>query len=135
MNVEGIWSLRLVPPCGLRLPEESGGFIVFHGGRVLGGDSWVYYTGNYRIHGERLDFHLTSRVHRAGGGRSILGGPPRNLFFDGEAFLVGELKEFGATLTVNGIPDLALVARLSFEHALEIQDTRADYEIPSLAHA
>ena len=130
MNVEGIWSLRLVQHSGTRHPHEDGGVIVFGAGRVLGGDSWSYYTGHYQVNDHALAFRVYTMLRRAVSGHSMFGVRLKTFYFDGKAYVAEDLNSFGATLTINGVPDVRLLALLTFEQPLEARRADREHKIP-----
>jgi hypothetical protein len=119
VSVEGIWGLRFVSLSGKLPVPELGGVVIFETGRILGGDSWSYYTGEYQVEGNLLAFRLNTRVHSAEGGHSVFGGPVRQLSFAGKAFVDEEQAAFGATMVVDHVPDLRLLARLTKIQAIK----------------
>ncbi len=53
--MEGLWTAEFGSSIGI----FGGGAVVFRDGRIMGGDSTYYYTGEYSLRGNTLNITLT----------------------------------------------------------------------------
>ena len=51
MSLEGMWTVDFETAAGVR----SGGVVVLTGGRILGGDSGMYYVGKFSMTGPTIE--------------------------------------------------------------------------------
>lgn len=75
MNEEGLWIVRMGALAGSQIASETGGVVVLHNGRILGGDTWSVYRGTYLRQGAVLQVKVSVNHHFTEGGQSIFGGP------------------------------------------------------------
>jgi hypothetical protein len=61
MIKNGLYALNATPRDGV--DGEVGGVLILHDGKLLGGDAYVYYTGNYECSAERWQGKMTSQEH------------------------------------------------------------------------
>jgi hypothetical protein len=57
----GLYALAAVSIDGVGV--EVGGVLILHNGKVLGGDSYVFYTGTYECSDGKWKGEITSREH------------------------------------------------------------------------
>lgn len=117
-------------PCGNRHSFEDGEVIVFGAGRLLGGDSWSYYTGHYQVNDNALAFRVFTPLLCAVSGHSMFGVRLRTFYFDGRGYIAEDLNFFDAPLTVKGVPDVRLLALLTFKQPLEARMANREHRIP-----
>ncbi len=74
MSIEGLWTVRFASVAGEIVQRESGGVVTLLAGRILGGDTWAYFLGEYGLNGKQLSMRVDVVVHYTEGGESIFGG-------------------------------------------------------------
>jgi hypothetical protein len=119
MAVEGHWTVRFAAVAGEKVQKESGGVVTFVGGRLLGGDTWAYYQGTYKLDGRTLALRVDVRIHFTEGGESILGGPLVPYTLVGSAELSENRERMNAAVHIEGYENARMVAILSKVSALE----------------
>ena len=112
MSIEALWSVRFVGVNGASVSEQSGGVLVLETGRLFGGDTWAFYTGNYSVENGQVSFRVDVGVHYTDGGESILGGPLVPYSLEGTATVDAAHKRMSATLVVIGQPQMRIAAIL-----------------------
>ena len=113
MSIEGHWTVRFGSVAGERVQRESGGVVTLQGGRLVGGDTWSYYSGAYHISDRQLTLRIEVSVHFFEGGESILGGPLVPYMLVGNAELSEDERRMTAAVHVDGHENAAIVAILS----------------------
>lgn len=66
MSIEALWRAQFSSNAGMTFPA-GGGVVVFESGRIFGGDSFMYYVGEYEVHGNSLSGTLHIGTHTSGG--------------------------------------------------------------------
>jgi hypothetical protein len=118
MSIEALWAVEYTGVNGVRV-AKSGGVIVIETGRIFGGDSWMWYTGNYSSEGKgRLTVRLNTGVHSTAGGQSIFGGPLQPITLIGDVQIAEDQRSATANLTVEGNPQMKLAA--TFKRVAEL---------------
>jgi hypothetical protein len=114
MAIEGLWTVRFGAVVGEKVQKESGAVVTLRDGRIVGGDTWMFYRGTYTINERLIEIRVDSAVHFTVGGESMFGGPlaPHTLVGRGEIDAEDE-GVVTATLEVEGLPGARLVAVLS----------------------
>jgi len=112
MSIEALWAVRFVGVNGTSISEQSGGVLVLESGRLFGGDSFAYYTGNYSLASGQVTFHVDVGVHFAGG-QSILGGPLVPYSLNGTATVDAAHTTMKANLVAVGQSQMRIVAILN----------------------
>jgi hypothetical protein len=114
MSIEALWAVQFTGANGARL-AKSGGVIVLETGRIFGGDTWQWYTGNYeRNSNGTYKVSIQTGVHNREGGQSIFGGPLQAQKLVGEVQLSVDQQTMSANLTVEGAPQMRLTATLKW---------------------
>lgn len=113
MSVEGHWTVRFASVAGQKIQRESGGVVTLRAGRVLGGDTWTYYSGTYHLDVRRLILSLDVATHFKEGGESILGGPLVPYTLVGFADVSEDGRQANASLHVEGNDNATIVAILT----------------------
>jgi hypothetical protein len=113
MSIEGHWTVRFASVAGEKVQRESGGVVTFYAGRLLGGDTWTYYSGVYDIRDSQLTLRVDVGIHFSEGGESILGGPLAPYTLVGNAELKEDERRMTAAVHVEGNENAAIVAILS----------------------
>jgi hypothetical protein len=113
MSIEALWAVNFTGANGVRV-AKSGGVIVVETGRVFGGDTWMWYTGKYKLDSSGVaNCEITTGVHHTAGGESIFGGPLRPLQMAGTLKIAPDHETMQAHLTVEGSPQMVLQATLT----------------------
>jgi len=113
MSVEGHWTVRYASVAGEQVQNESGGVATLVGGRILGGDTWSYYTGHYDIKGRELTLHIDVAIHYTENGESILGGPLVPFTVEGTAKVNDTETRIEARVGVKEVESAVIVAILN----------------------
>ena len=113
MSVDGHWTVRFASVAGPNVQRESGGVATFHAGKIVGGDTWAYYVGAYKLDGRKMTIRVDVKIHFTEGGESIMGGPLVPYTFVG----TGDFREDGnridVQVNVEGQESLVLVGLLT----------------------
>lgn len=62
MAIDALWMVRLILLDGQRF-DYGGGVMVFHSGKVTGGDSGAFYAGHYVLKGDYVDIKMRVGFH------------------------------------------------------------------------
>jgi hypothetical protein len=90
----GLYFMRVEPAGGGK--AENGGILVLRNGRILGGDAFFYYVGNYSADGGSWKGEFSTRQHtRSDLAVPVFGGKEVNVSFSGT--YAGEGAEVQAT--------------------------------------
>src|SRR5262245_27546908 len=78
----GLYFLRVEPATGGR--AENGGVLILRDGRILGGDAFFYYVGNYSASAGRWKGEFAIKVHtRSHLAKPVFGGNDVTVTFSG----------------------------------------------------
>ena len=109
MSIEALWAVHFTAAI------RSAGIIILESGRIFGGDSWTYYTGNYeRNPSGSYKVSIQTGVYNRDGGQDVFGGPLQARKFAGEVTVSADQRSMSAILTVEGAPQMKVTATLSW---------------------
>jgi hypothetical protein len=90
----GLYFIRVEPAAGGK--AENGGILVLRNGRILGGDAFFYYVGNYSADGGTWNGEFATKQHtRSDLAVPVFGGKEVTVSFSGT--YAGERAEVEAT--------------------------------------
>lgn len=72
MSLEGLWRVQFHSSALPGGQAAGAGVVVFQAGRIIGGDSWMYYEGAFSENGDNLSGTLHIGTHTQGG-QSVFG--------------------------------------------------------------
>lgn len=97
--IDGFYSVVFEAPLGM-----GGGVLVLEGGILRGGDSTVYYTGNYTDEGGAMAASLRIGTHlNLPGHTSVFGIPEADLKVTGDTSVGGEISGSATSPQAPGI--------------------------------
>ena len=91
-SIEALWVITYGDVAG---PFTNGGIVVFETGRIFGGDSQFYYTGDYRLSGDDVDARVRV-THYHGSPMTAFGFPATEPF---DILLFGKLDRRDNTIS------------------------------------
>ena len=95
----GLYFMRVEPAGGGK--AENGGILVLRNGRILGGDAFFYYVGNYSGSSGSWKGEFSTRQHtRSDLAVPVFGGKEVSVSFSGT--YTGETGEIQATTSAGG---------------------------------
>lgn len=113
MSIEGLWTVRFASVAGETVQRESGGVVTLNAGRILGGDTWAYFHGDYELDGKQMKLRVDVAVHYTEGGESIFGGALAPYKLLGAAEVNDDATQINASLHIEGLESAMLIAILT----------------------
>lgn len=115
MSIEALWAVKFAGVYGGMAVARSAGIVILESGRIFGGDSWTYYTGNYeRNPNGTYKVSIQTGVYNREGGQDIFGAALQPRKFEGEVQLSADQRSMSANLTVEGAPQMKVTATLTW---------------------
>ena len=114
MGIEALWAVQFSGSKFAR-KQYSGGVMVVDSGKIVGGDTWQWYSGTYDRDTKtgQITCRIRTGTHFEDGGESIFGGPLVPLKLVGNIELSADVRNLYAKLTIEGDPHMRIDAILT----------------------